>query len=203
MLTAIAAHAPVELARSEPTLLTESELTERKEMALSSASSHIQLTGELLAQMALEARLAHDHYLSRRSREVRWFYRIGIWSYSGLGAVVAAAVGGAVLAFSAWPQWLRYAVGSISMVAAFIGALKPSDFLRRDLQRMDLYLALHRLIWQYILLELPDADEVGANVKVAEFGLVLDSIRGIDPSSLRSSASSSPSPREPSSPNPG
>ena len=97
-----------------------------------------------------------------------------------MSAVVTAAVGGAVLALEAWPAWLRYALGSVSLLAAFIGALRPSDYLRRDLLRMDQYSALHRQIWQYLLLELPWATERAATDRAIEFGHALDTVLGIE-----------------------
>ncbi len=172
-------------------LLSEEDLLERMKAALTSSSPVIRTIGEQLSQMALEAKLDHDHYLSRRSREVRWFYRIGSWSYGGLSAVITAAVGGAVLAFSQWPAWLRYTIGTASLIAAFVGALRPSDYLARDLQRKDLYQAFHRWIWQYILIGLPSAKEDHAKAMVDEFGHALDSIRGIDRGFLAPARSSS------------
>jgi hypothetical protein len=163
------------------TLYSEHELIEKMNAALSGGAPTIREIGDQLAQMALEAQQAHDHYLSRASRDVRWFYRIGSWSYSGLSAVVAAAVGGAVLAFNQLPAWARYSIAAASLVAAVVGALRPSDYLARDLNRKDLYQAFHRRAWQYILVELPQADERDGVARLHEFAHVLDQIRGIAP----------------------
>jgi hypothetical protein len=86
-----------------------------------------------------------------------------------------------VLAFSEWPAWMRYSIATVSLVSAFIGALRPSDYLARDLQRKDLFQALHRWTWQYMLVSLPDAKEQEARNKLDELGHAIDSIRGIDP----------------------
>jgi hypothetical protein len=181
---------------SEPRVFTEQELWTKMTTALTGSTPAIRLIGEQMAQMALEARDAVNHYVSRGSRDVRWFYRIGGWSYGGLSAVVTAAVGGAVLGFNEWPAWTRYSIATVALVAAFIGALRPSDYLARDLRRKDLYQAFHRKTWQYILITLPKATEDAASAKLEEMSKALDDIKGVSLHSVTPAAQQTTTPKQ-------
>jgi hypothetical protein len=160
----------------EPHLLSEAELRQRMETALTEATAEVRRISEQLAAMAFEAR---TEYESRGGARVQWIYRLGSWSYSTLSAVVAAAVGGTVLALDRLPSWVRYAVAALSLVAAALGALRPAAYLARRGRRRDLYRSFHRWTWQYVLVDLPTAALVDARSKLDERGAVLDQIRGL------------------------
>lgn len=160
----------------EPSVWTEAELVQRMNDKLKNSAPDLQAVGEQLAQMALEARINYESGLGKiRRRLMAW----GGLSYSSLSAVVSAAVGGTVLALNELPTWVRYAVAAIALAAAAIGALNPARYYAQDHHRNLQYWSFHRWTWQYILIDLPNADLAEGRARLKERSAALDAIRGV------------------------